>query len=185
MSFVLTGRRSGERRRAPRNVWTNPVAWREAKTRSSGGSPLRWALIIGGLVAASLVLLYHLSGTLATADVRLWLAAMIIIQFALAIIIATNTAATSMTKEKESKTMDLLLTTLVTSKYILWGKLRGLVSFALPLIVGPGAVLLVFGIYGMLSSNTQPAIWIESAIEVAALMVIYTAVACVMAFGSP
>jgi drug/metabolite transporter (DMT)-like permease len=48
-----------------------------------------------------------------------------------------------MTKEKEAKTMDLLLTTPVTSKYILWGKLRGLVSFAAPLLVTALSVLVL------------------------------------------
>ena len=176
----LTGRRFGQRTRTPRTVWTNPVAWREAKTRSAGGSPLRWGLIVGGLVASLLVFVYHAGGSLTASEVRKWLAAIIIVQFAVAIIIATNTAATSMTKEKESKTMDLLLTTLVTSRYILWGKLRGLVSFALPLILGPAVVLVVFGLYGMSGDNGPAAVWIESAIEVAALMIIYTAVACVI-----
>ncbi len=176
----LTGRTSGERTRAPRRVWANPVAWREAKTRSSGGTPLRWGLIIGGLVAAAFIFFYHATGAFTTVEVREWLAGLIIIQFALALLIAINTAATSMTKEKESKTMDLLLTTPVTSKYILWGKLRGLVSFALPLILGPVGVLLVFGVYGVFSEDAPPAVWIESFIELAALMVIYTAVACVI-----
>jgi ABC-type transport system involved in multi-copper enzyme maturation permease subunit len=176
----LTGRVSGERTRPPKNVWANPVAWREAKGRSSSGGPLRWGLILGGLTASVLVFFYHVGGDLKADSVREWLVGLMVVQFALALIIATNTAATSMTKEKESKTMDLLLVTPVTSKYILWGKLRGLVSFALPLLLGPAVVLLAFGVYGIFSKSAPAAVWIESAIEVAALMVIYTAVACVI-----
>ena len=170
----------GERTRPPRAVWANPVAWREAKTRIASGALLRWTLIIGGLVGSIFLLVGHMSGELKADRVRTWLAALIIVQFAIALIIATNTAAVSMTKEKESQTMDLLLATPLTSKYILWGKLRGLVSFAFPLLLGPVIVLLVFGIYGLGQTDTPPAVSIETGVELAALMVIYTATACVI-----
>jgi len=96
------------------------------------------------------------------------------------LLIATNTAATSMTKEKESKTMDLLLTTPLTSKYILWGKLRGLVSFAAPLLAGPVLMLLLFATIGLSRKETPPVVWIETAVELGALLVVYTALACVI-----
>ena len=110
----------------------------------------------------------------------MWIAAVTIVQFAVALIIATNTAATSMTKEKEARSMDLLLSTPLTSKYILWGKLRGLVSFAAPLLVGPMIVLLAMGAYGLTRKEAPPAIWIEVGIELGSLMVLYTALACVL-----
>ena len=170
----------GERMRKPRNVWANPVAWREARTRVASGAWLRWALIIGGLAGAVTLFIAHAGGGLSAGEVRRWLAALIVIQFAIAIIIATNTAATSMTKEKESKTMDLMLTTPLTSKYILWGKLRGLVSFAAPLLAGPVLMLVAFGLLGLGSTGAPPAIWIETGAELALLMVVYTAFACVI-----
>ncbi|MBU0718753.1 MAG: ABC transporter permease, partial [Planctomycetes bacterium] len=134
--------RPGERTRNPRNVWSNPVAWREAKTQASGGAGLRRILIALGIVAPAYLFITYVRGDLKADDVRVWLAGVIVIQFAVALIVATNAAAVSMTKEKESKTMDLLLATPLTSKYILWGKLRGLVSFAAPLLAGPILVLL-------------------------------------------
>ncbi|MBI4718944.1 MAG: ABC transporter permease subunit [Planctomycetes bacterium] len=170
----------GERTRAPRTVWANPVAWREARTRAAGGAMLRWTVILGGLAGLALLFLAHVLGSMPADEVRPWLAKLIIVQFAIAVIIATNTAATSMTKEKESKTMDLLLTTPLTSKYILWGKLRGLVSFAVPLLLGPVLFLLLFGIAGLGRKSPPPAVWIETAFEIAALMIIYTACACVI-----
>ena len=173
-------RPSAERTRPPRNVWSNPVAWREAKTLVGSGALLRWSLIVGGLVGSALLFYYHADGSLAVDDLRRWLAGLITIQFAVALIIATNTAATSMTKEKESQTMDLLLGTPLTSKYILWGKLRGLVSFATPLLLGPVIVLLGFGVYGLLRGGATAAVWIEVAVELGLLMVIFTACACVI-----
>jgi ABC-type transport system involved in multi-copper enzyme maturation permease subunit len=170
----------GERTHTPRNVWANPVAWREATARASSGAMVRWAIILGGLIGSSVLLLSYLDGGLPSGDIPVWLAGLTAVQVAVALLIATNTAATSMTKEKESKTMDLLLTTPLTSKYILWGKLRGLVSFAAPLLAGPIVVLLVFATIAMFRNETPPVVWIETGLELGALLVVYTALACVI-----
>jgi len=155
------------------------VAWREATARASSAM-VRWAIIICGLVGSAVLLLYYLRGELPSGEVAMWLAGLTAVQVAVALLIATNTAATSMTKEKESKTIDLLLTTPLTSKYILWGKLRGLVSFAAPLLAGPIVVLLVFATIALFRNETPPVVWIETALELGALLVVYTALACVI-----
>lgn len=171
---------SESRTRPPRNVWQNPVAWREARTRGGTGWIMRWSIIGAGLAGSTALFFYYSGGSMTADEVRLWLARWIVLQFAVALIIATNTAATSMTKEKESKTMDLLLTTPVTSKYIIWGKLRGLVSFAAPLLMGPVVILFVFGLYGTKKGEIGPAIWIETFALIAVLTTIYTACACII-----
>ena len=172
--------KSGDRTRPPRNVWQNPVAWREAKTRASGSSLIRMAIVVVGFVGPSILFFDYVGGDLSNQSAGEWLAGLIMTQFALVIIIATNTAATSITKEKESKTMELLLTTPLTSKYILWGKLRGLVSFASPLLIGPLVVLLVFGLYGVLGNGAKKVVDVEAAIVIGMLLVTYTAFACVV-----
>ncbi len=171
---------TGERTRTPRNVWHNPVAWREACTRAAGGRFLRWGIVAGGLIASIVVLVYYLGGSLKPSEVPEWLAGLTMIQFALALIIAANTAATSITKEKESKTMELLMTTPLTSSYVLWGKLRGLVSFVLPLLIGPVVALLLFALVDIARRVPRPAVPLEVAAEVGLLLVIYTAIACVI-----
>jgi len=176
----LPGRRQESTTRPPRNVWSNPVAWREAKTRAATSGTVRWVTAIAGFICLLVLFAYHVTGNLSTSAVRVFVAMITIVQFAVALIIATNTAATSMTKEREAKTMDVLLTTPVTSKYILWGKLRGLVTFTVPLLAGPVLMLVTFGVYGMMSAGTPPAIWIETGIELAALLTIFTALACVL-----
>jgi ABC-type transport system involved in multi-copper enzyme maturation permease subunit len=173
-------RRAGAQTRPPRHVWNNPVAWREAKTRAMGGTSLRWVMIAAGFAGPLVCFWYYRNGQFLASEVPRWLAAIIIVQFALALIIATNTAATSIAKEKETRTLDLLLTTPLTSQYILWGKLRGLVSFALPLLAGPVLVLLLFGGYAAFQTSLRGVVWIETAFEVGALLVIYTAGACVI-----
>lgn len=166
--------------RKPRSVWKNPVAWREAKTRVSDGGLLRLAIVAGGFAGPLIVFIYYWNGSLVATSASRWLSGMLIVQLALALIIATNTAATSIAREKESNTMDMLLITPLTSRYILWGKLRGLVSFVFPLLAGPVSVLMLFGIVGLIRGDAPPAVWIETGVEVAALLVVYTAIACVV-----
>lgn len=173
-------RSTGERTRAPRHVWKNPIAWREATTRAVGGGWIRWGVTVAGAVAALLVFVDYARGAFPPAQVPLWLAGITLAQFAIALLLATQMAATSMTKEREAKTMDLLLTTPLTSEYILWGKLRGLVSFAAPLLIGPVIALLLFGLFDLFRGQPTPVVWFEVAFELAALMVIYTAIACVI-----
>lgn len=171
---------AGERTRTPRNVWHNPVAWREACTRAAGGRLFRWIIVAGGIVATLVIFIYYLRGSLTAAEVPEWLAGLTMIQFALAIIIAANTAAISTTKEKESKTMELLMTTPLTSSYILWGKLRGLVSFVLPLLIGPVVALLLFATVDRLRGAARVSVPLETALEIGLLLVIYVAAACMI-----
>ncbi len=166
--------------RPPRPVWSNPVAWREAKTRTMTGGLFRWATIAAGCTGSIVVFLLGMRGTLSPDEVPRWLAGLTVIQVGIVFLISTNTAATSMTKEKESLTMDMLLTTPLTSKYILWGKLRGLVQFALPLLAVPVVTLLLFGAYGTLHERSGPPVWIETGVELGVLLVLYTGLVCVM-----
>lgn len=166
--------------RTPRSVWKNPVAWREAKARAAGGGLLRLAIIVIGIVAPLILYFSYWRNTIQASTISAWLASIIIVQFALALIIATNTAATSMTREKESKTIELLLTTPMSSKYILWGKLRGLVSFALPLVLGPVCVLFLFAVTSLSRGKSPPMVWMETAFLLGGLLVVYTAAACVL-----
>jgi ABC-type transport system involved in multi-copper enzyme maturation permease subunit len=71
---------------------------------------------------------------LSSHETRTWLLGITIIEFSVILLIISNAAASTVTREKEDGTLDLLLTTPITSRYYIWGKLRGLVSFVLPLI---------------------------------------------------
>jgi len=142
-----------ERRRPPRRVWNDPIAWREAATRASAGgrSGLRWAFVILGALFAFVLLWAYEQGQWGMSPTiprtgRLWLTAVVWIEFATILLLVTNTAATALTREKESQTMELLLTTMLTSKSIVSGLLRGLMSFALPMLAVPAFTVLVFAV---------------------------------------
>src|SRR5208337_2324324 len=69
------------------------------------------------------------------------------VEFSVILLIISNAAASTVTREKEDGTLDLLLTTPITSRYYIWGKLRGLVSFVQPLVAVPviSAALFIAG----------------------------------------
>jgi ABC-type transport system involved in multi-copper enzyme maturation permease subunit len=205
---------SGDRTRKPRAVWSNPIAWREARTKASPARAiaLRFSFIALGLGAAIVLLVLHSSETeprqfidnaydstrgllfidgenkqdlavtnavqvkigdrdgtfddlaskwevkdftldanrnIATISLaefprklpadaaRTWLLGLVILEFSVILLIISNAAASTVTREKEDGTLDLLLSTPITSRYYIWGKLRGLVSFVLPLVAVP------------------------------------------------
>ncbi|MGD1276699.1 MAG: ABC transporter permease subunit [Tepidisphaeraceae bacterium] len=81
---------------------------------------------------------------LSSAQTRTWLLGITLLEFSVILLIITNAAASTVTREKEDGTIDLLLSTPITSRYYIWGKLRGLVSFVLPLLAVPVAGSLLF-----------------------------------------
>ncbi|MDB5173041.1 MAG: putative rane protein [Phycisphaerales bacterium] len=236
----------GDRTRKPRTVWSNPIAWREARTKASAAraSVLRYGFIAAGLIGAVVIAalygmrqapryasiidvnsynpdtkqlavytngepqtllltsgtsitytdlqlpkdekkdgatiqlsdllsllssepmsvqaqpnvnsgatywlkldVYHTGRRLSAPEARTALLGVATIEFAVILLIVTNAAASTVTREKEDGTLDLLLTTPITSRYYIWGKLRGLVSFVLPLVAVPVASAMIFVIY--------------------------------------
>ena len=254
----------GNSTRKPRGVWTNPIAWREAKTKASAAraSITRYGFMAGGVIGAITLVVLHstevapaqyittgsydanantlivysdgktpvvynvrpetkvnyarekpdktgvdnietslaalpgrlaveilvtetnnalglravakrtfikgitvrnISRKLETLDARQWLLGAVILEFSVILLIVTNAAASTVTREKEDGTLDLLLTTPITSRYYIWGKLRGLVSFVLPLVAVPVISILIFviaDIFKMLANRREPFDWV-------------------------
>jgi ABC-type transport system involved in multi-copper enzyme maturation permease subunit len=79
--------------------------------------------------------------------VRNYLFGLVLLEFAAILLIVTNAAASTVTREKEDGTLDLLLSTPITSRSYIGGKLRGLIAFVLPLIAVPVASVALFVVY--------------------------------------
>ncbi|MBY0307297.1 MAG: ABC transporter permease [Phycisphaerales bacterium] len=135
--------------RPPKSVWHNPIAWREAAGRTAGlgQSFLRWGFIVAGVLWGVLVIgLYH-AGKWPPALFRSVLLATIIGEMVVITLVAINLSATSVSKEREDGTLDLLLTTPITPSQYLSGKLKGLIAHLLPLIMVPITTALLAGVY--------------------------------------
>lgn len=137
-----------ERRRQPRRVWNNPIAWREAATRASAGgrSTMRWVFVIAGLLVGCM-LLYACATSkwgLTPALAAQWLSALVMIELAVILLVVTSTAATGLTREREAESLEILLCTPLSSNYIVWGLLRGMMAFSLPFIAVPTITVILF-----------------------------------------
>jgi ABC-type transport system involved in multi-copper enzyme maturation permease subunit len=177
-----------ELRRKPRNVWQNPVAWREAATRASAASQsfMRYVFALGGTAIGIWLLVKYLgqgdpaANGVMVSEYRSWLKSLVYIEYATILLVVTNVAATSMTREREADTMDLLLCTPLTSRYIVWGKLRGLVSFAVPFIAVPVLTVGLFAVADLVRGVRQPLVFIESVVELGAMLVAFAAFAAML-----
>ncbi|MEM0984024.1 MAG: ABC transporter permease subunit [Planctomycetota bacterium] len=137
--------------RPARSVWMNPIAWREAASRNSTFWKIvgRWAFVASGVLAGLIfVLIYHNGAINATTFRQLVLFAAWT-ETAVITLIAINTAATAISREREDGTLDLLLTTPITPGIYLFGKLRGLIAYLLPLLLVPTVTVGIAGVYAL------------------------------------
>ncbi len=172
--------RADARRRKPRRVWNNPIAWREAATRASAGgrSLLRLAFLCAGLIGGVTLLIAHHTGAwgLSTAfpqTTRFVLTALVWIEFAVVLLVVTNTAATTLTREKESLTIELLLSTPLTSLYIVAGMLQGLVRLVIPLIGVPTLTVALFALVDLIRAGVPNVTTPEAVVAVPILMIAF------------
>src|SRR5690606_3357493 len=130
----------GAEHRAPRSVWTNPIAWREAASRNSTPAKIaaRWIFLgIGAAFGVGITAAFHFGFIESVARYQFVLLATVWGELAVIALVAINTAATAISKEREDGTLDLLLTTPITASAYLQGKLRGLITYLLPLLAIP------------------------------------------------
>src|SRR6185503_5816010 len=93
----------GERRRKPRHVWENPIAWREAATRASAGgrSAARWVLMAVGILAGIVLLIAHERGWWGlgpsnTAVTRGWLTGLTVANLMILLLFVCGSGASSL-----------------------------------------------------------------------------------------
>lgn len=172
-----------ERTRQPRHVGRNPVAWREAAIGAAGGGTVaRYSMLGLGFVVGLVILVYYGRGSMVQATARQWLFGIVGVELGITLFVATATAATSMTREKESNTLGLLLTTPITSGQIIWGKIKGLIWFSTPMLAVPYATVVLFVFVDLLKGRMGRASVVnwECLLSLPLLLLAFTAVACMI-----
>lgn len=150
VALVGASRRAkGASGRAPHHVGHNPVAWREINLRGQTAATraARWIFVAVALSVALGVLLLTRSGTLSLDQARLALAAILGAEVLIVVLAALNMSATAVSREREDKSLDILLTTPIQPGAYISGKLRGLVLYLLPLIAVPSITLAMAAIF--------------------------------------
>ncbi len=122
-----------------REVWDNPIIWREISTWAYGRKVLaiRVAyLVLGGLAGLALYRLIHGEQGLSNALAALILAPL----FVLSLVLINAQAVTALTTERDVKALDLLLVTDLTPKEFVFGKLGGVLYNTKEMVLLPMAL---------------------------------------------
>ncbi len=132
---------------AVRQVWANPILWREIATRAYGRRPLlvkaAYFLVVG------LVCYYAFAFTTG----REWAAARGLVPVAiLSLLLVSAQAVTAITSERDTGALDLLLVTDLTPKEFIFGKLFGILYNTKEFLLPPLVLAVVYGWMGLLAS---------------------------------
>jgi ABC-type transport system involved in multi-copper enzyme maturation permease subunit len=135
--------------RPARRVGHNPVAWRESVARGKTMSAIvaRWGFVALGVGAGiALIGLYHV-GVWTPDSLRAAMLTVLAAEVVVIALVAINSSATAVSREREDGTLDLILTTPIQPGPYLAGKLRGIFQFLIPLMLVPALTMLVLALY--------------------------------------
>jgi ABC-type transport system involved in multi-copper enzyme maturation permease subunit len=125
---------------ATREVWGNPVLWREIRTRAHGRAMIvvrvAWLLTFAAAVAGVAA-----EARAAVPD-RFAVAAAVVPMVLASLLTIAALAVTSVTSERDRGTFDLLLVSDLEPGEFVWGKLLGVLGSAAELVVLPQALCL-------------------------------------------
>jgi ABC-type transport system involved in multi-copper enzyme maturation permease subunit len=130
-----------------REVWTNPIPWREMVTRAYGRRPL---LIKAGYLVVVALLGYY---ALFVMPPRAWAAAFGLVPITiLSLLLISAQAVTSITSERDLGALDLLLVTDLTGRELILGKLLGVCWNTKEFILPPVIIAIVYAVRGQLAA---------------------------------
>ncbi|MBL8822201.1 MAG: ABC transporter permease [Planctomycetia bacterium] len=154
-----------------REVWENPIAWREIKTRAYGRKPLvikaLFLVVIGFLIWSAVTSLK--SPTIAT---RFDLAYALVPMMVLSFILINAQAVTSITSERDLGALELLLVTELSPAEFLFGKIKGVIFNTKEMILPPLIFLGWLGYQGYLPLETFSFVFITMLVLLAFIIVL-------------
>ncbi len=142
-------KRSADESRAVMTVWHNPIAWRESQLRGTTLAALvgRWGFVLCGLALGAMLLVGHHAGWYGLSSLRLAVGTVVGAETVIIVLTALNMSATSVSREREDGSLDIILTTPIQPGPYLAGKLRGLIQFLAPMLIVPTVTLGMVGVY--------------------------------------
>jgi ABC-type Na+ efflux pump permease subunit len=133
-----------------RQVWANPILWREIRTRAYGRRPL----LVKIAYALALVLIgYYALAPVFTAGERSVLAAVtgLVPICILSLLLVSAQAVTAITSERDTGALDLLLVTDLTPKEFIFGKLLGILYNTKEYLLPPFVLAVFYAWFHMLA----------------------------------
>lgn len=167
----------GETRVKHRRIWNNPVIWREMRTRAYGRKVI---LIKLAYIAIAAFVGFYFAKSAVTGETSERIMGMISPQGfgfvglgVISLMLINAQTVTSLTTERDTKTLDLLLCTDITAKEFVFGKLFGSLYNVKELILIP---LILLGYF--FAKRMVPSLTIENTIYVVfgfLVLVVFTA----------
>ena len=126
----------------------NPIAWRERVTRhrNLGSILIRWGFLGVALLNCIILTTLFFTEMIRPDTFRDSMTIIVITEMLIILFAAITLSASAISKEREDGTLDLLLTTAMTPKMYLYGKVKGLVLHLLPMVLAPCITMVVIGI---------------------------------------
>lgn len=168
----------------PREVWANPVLWREVMTRAYGRRPFLVKALYGVVVG---LIIYSALSAVGRDRVPFEAAyGMLPVAFLSFLLVAAQ-AVTSVTAERDLGALDLLLVTDLSPREFIFGKLLGVVWNIKEFLVPPIVLAVVYALWGRLANSPagQPELLgpMNREALVAVILGIITLMAFVLIFG--
>jgi len=141
--------------REPHAVSGNPIAWRERVTRHRNVGSLigRWGFVAIFLLTFIILTSLYATGSLSADGFRQTTLILVCSELVIVIFAAISLSASAIAKEREDGSLDLLLTTSITPKTYLGGKVHGLVMHLLPMVLVPCITMMTIGLIVLIDSN--------------------------------
>ncbi len=137
-----------------REVWENPVLWREVRTLAYGRRPLLVKFAFG--IVLALILWFAVTELNRPGGRPAFAAAYGLVPVAvLSLLLVSAQAATSVTSERDTGALDVLLVTDISPKEFVFGKMLGVLYNCKEYLIPPLALAIFYAIRGTLS-RTPP-----------------------------
>jgi ABC-type Na+ efflux pump permease subunit len=166
-----------------REVWPNPVLWREIRTLAYGRRPLLIKFAYGIVVA---LIFYFALGELNRGGSRQsFVAAYGLVPIGiLSLLLVSAQAVTSITSERDGKALDVLLATDISPREFVFGKIGGILYNTKEFIIPPLLLAIFYAVRGSLYPTPADSTWIEAlAYNAMPLVCVLTALVVLVAFA--
>ena len=168
---------------AAREVWSNPILWREIRTLAYGRRPL--LIKLAYFVAVGMIVYYAFSGI---SDARqrggqsFLAAAGIVPVTILSLLLVAAQSATSITSERDGGALDLLLVTDLSPGEFIFGKLLGIVFNTKEFLLPPLIIAGVYAAWGLLARAPRGEEYLAESMNWSAFLALDGTILILMAF---
>lgn len=166
---------------ALRGVWSNPILWREIRTRAYGRRPL--IVKLAYFIVLGLICYAALSAVLGPTRVPFGPGLGLIPVTILSLLLVTLQAVTAITTERDGGALDLLLVTDLSPKEFIFGKLGGVVWNTKEFLLPPLILAAVYAALGLLATPPASMPQLEAGMNAWALVATWGAMLMLLAFA--